>query len=77
MAIEVKGKIQILSFLEPIFGYLEEVSVNSLYFNSKLQFALFQSNVRCAQRVNIGSMRQLIIFHLIMKIYYDLINSKR
>ena len=48
----MKGKIQNLSFLEPNFGYLEEVSVNSLYFNSKLEgktlkFTLFQSDVLC------------------------------
>ena len=47
-----EGKIQNLSFLEPIFGYLEEVSVNSLYFNSKLEgktleFTLLQSDVLC------------------------------
>ena len=43
----MKGKIQNLSFLEPIFGDLEVVSVNSLYFNSKLEFTLFQIDVRC------------------------------
>ena len=45
----MKGKIQNLRFLEPIFCYLEEVSVNSWYFNSKLEFTLFQSDVRCVE----------------------------
>ena len=72
----MKSNIQNLSFLEPIFGYIEEVSVNSLYFNSKLEgktleFTLFQSDVLCIECEYWEY--ETIIFHLIMKIYYDLI----
>ena len=50
----MNGKIQNLNFLEPIFGYLEEVSVNSLNFNSKLEGKTLEFTLKvmsCVYRV--------------------------